>query len=115
VQYRRDLAEVMAGFWALVRRGDIVPCEPPGFIRDEYNASFQDYKELPELRRYLPRLNEGIAYLNYSIEILQPCGVYTNEQADGAYADAVNARIIFDATLQQLDNLEENIIPQPED
>lgn len=112
VTYRRDLAANLAGFWAVVKRGEIVPCEPPGFIREEYEANFQDYKELPELRRYLPRLNVGIDHLNYSIETLQPCGVYTAAEVDKAYANAVNARIIFDVNLDQLDNLEENIIPK---
>ncbi|MBC8100684.1 MAG: hypothetical protein H7Y11_14685 [Armatimonadetes bacterium] len=111
VVLRQDIASNLAGFWALVKRGDIVPCEPPGFIKEEYQANYQDYKELPELRRYLPRLNEGIEKLNRSIEILQPCGTYTGPQVDEAYAAAINARIIFDVGLEQLITLEQFVIP----
>ena len=53
--------------------------------------------------------DQGIDALNKSIEILQPCGTYTAEQVNEAYAAAINARIIFEVNLDQLDVLEENI------
>jgi uncharacterized protein YraI len=112
VEYRRQLADDMAYFWGLVKKGETVPCSPPGYVESEYAASFQDYKELPEMRRYLPRLRVGVESLNKAIEILQPCGTYTDEQVNEAYAGAINARVIFDTTLEQLDFLEEFVIPK---
>jgi uncharacterized protein YraI len=108
---RKRVADDLAGFWALVNRGDIVPCTPPGLLEEQYNATFQDYRELPELRRYLPRIQQAIDYLNASLRVLQPCGTYTQTEVNSAYADAVNAKVIFDATLLALDNLDQNIIP----
>ena len=70
----------------------------------------RDVRELPELQRYTPRLATAIDYLNKAIDPLTICGVLSPDLVGDARDDAINARIIFNATLDQLDNLEENII-----
>jgi hypothetical protein len=105
----RDLAFVLEGFWWDVFRGAVKPCEPPAAVT-EYDYADQDVRELPELQRYTPRLATAIDYLNAAIDPLTICGVLSPDLVGDARDDAINARIIFNATLDQLDNLEENII-----
>lgn len=103
------LATDLEGFWWVVMQGGIVPCQPPTFLAD-YAYTRQDVVELPELDRYVPRLNEGIQRLNESIDPIYECGVMLMEDASQALADAINARLIFEATLEVLTDLEENVI-----
>jgi hypothetical protein len=105
----RDLALVLQNFWWDVFRGAVKPCEPPAAVT-EYDYGEQDVRELPELQRYTPRLATAIDYLNAAIDPLTICGVLSPDLVGDARDDAINARIIFEATLEQLDNLEENII-----
>lgn len=105
----RDLAFVLEGFWWDVFRGAVKPCEPPAAVT-EYDYADQDVRELPELQRYTPRLATAIDHLNAAIDPLTICGVLSPDLVGDARDDAINARIIFNATLDQLDNLEENII-----
>ncbi len=67
-------------------------------------------RQLPELQRFAPRMNQGVGYLNDSITPLRDCGMITPEAVSAARVDAINARTIFSATLGALDNLEENVI-----
>ncbi|GAB4508426.1 MAG: hypothetical protein OHK0046_00760 [Anaerolineae bacterium] len=108
----RDLSDSLANFWDVVATGQTVPCNPPAGGFGYYPYTPRDVVELPELRRYIRRLETAIDSLNSSIAIMQPCGVFTAEQFSAAYAGAVNARVIFDASLRALDALEENVILQ---
>lgn len=110
VVVRRDMAIHLENFWYKVKWGEIMPCDPPGFVVAEYQASFRDYQELPETRRHLTRLYEGVTYLNEAISTYQPCGVYLPQEVTEAYNDAINAKIIFDVVLAELDRLEKEVI-----
>ncbi len=105
----RGYAEGMAGFWDQVNRGEVMPCDAPAFVA-QYHYDNPDIRQLPELERYAPRMNEGVTYLNDAITPLQSCGLVGQREVVRARNRAINARIIFDATLQVLDNLEANVI-----
>jgi len=105
----RDLAQVLQNFWWDVFRGAVKPCEPPAAVT-EYDYADQDVRELPELQRYTPRLATAIDFLNAAIDPLTICGVLSPDLVGDARDAAINAHIIFDATLEQLVNLEDNII-----
>lgn len=107
---KRDLAESIANFWDVVGTGEVVPCNPPGAGFTYYAWTPRDVVELPELRRHVRRLERAIDDLNASITTMQRCGVYTESEISSAYAQAINARVIFNAILGALDNLEENVI-----
>lgn len=105
----REVAVNLENFWFSVYRGQIMPCEPPPFMAN-YPYSEQDVRELPELKRYIPRLTTAIDYLNSAITPLYGCGAFDADAVLGARNAAINARIIFDANLDVLKNLEENVI-----
>ncbi len=105
----RDLADYMANFWLAVGTGEIMPCSAPGFVL-EYLYTPADVRQLPELQRFAPRMNQGVGYLNDAITPLTNCGIIDPESVQDARNDAINARTIFNATLVSLDNLEENVI-----
>lgn len=105
VRQSRDLASTLEGFWAQVLKGEVMPCEPPPFVID-YLYSVENERAFPELPRYVPRLNEGIGFLNNSIDTLYTCGVVNPELVTYARNEAINSRVVFDATLDILDNIE---------
>ncbi|NDJ60068.1 MAG: SH3 domain-containing protein [Chloroflexi bacterium] len=105
----RALSDQLASYWLTVQRGETMPCAPPAFV-EEYMATAQDIRELPELDRYLPQVTDGIFNLNVAIELLYICGTFNPDVVQRARNGAINARVIFDANLERLDNLEENII-----
>lgn len=101
----RNLADGLAGLWWAVFAGDVMPCEPPPFVT-EYLYNTQDVRELPELSRLAPQADNGITYINESIDALYTCGVVNIDIAIEARNDAINARVVFDAALSALDNVE---------
>lgn len=105
----RSVSDGLAGFWSQVLIGEVMPCQPPGFV-NEYLAGAQDIRELPEIQRYLPQMNDGVSLLNQSIDPLYTCGPLDRVVVDRARKNAINATIMFDAVTQRLDNLEENVI-----
>ncbi len=105
----RDLADYMATFWFAVGTGEIMPCNAPAFVL-EYLYTPADVRQLPELQRFAPRMNQGVQHLNDSITPLTQCGIIDPEGARDARNEAINARTIFNATLGALENLEENVI-----
>jgi hypothetical protein len=104
----RDLADYLAGFWWDVFNGEVMPCEAPPYVQ-AYPYTEQDVRELPELGRYVPRLDEGIAALNAAIDPLTICGAFNGEIVREARNNAINARLIFNSNLDVLDNLEDVI------
>lgn len=103
---QRDLAMVLESFWWDVFRGAVKPCEPPtAILAYDYNA--QDVQELPELGRLVPRVTDGIDYLNDSINPINNCGVLSPDVVGDARDDAINAKIIFNAELERLAGIEE--------
>ncbi|MBA3868550.1 MAG: hypothetical protein H0X30_05310 [Anaerolineae bacterium] len=89
--------------------GSILPCNPPTSVAS-YIYTSQDVRELPELRRFVPRIDEGIQLLNDSIGILQNCGAINLDSALQARNAATNAKIILSNGLFQLKDLEKNVI-----
>lgn len=106
---RRELAFGLETFWWSVFRGEIMPCDAPVEIT-YYPYGDEDVRELPELQRYAPRLATAIDYMNTSREPLLSCGVIKPETVGDARDSAINARIIFDATLEAIQDLEENVV-----
>lgn len=107
---KRDLIDSVANFWAVLQTGEVVPCNPPAGGYGYYPVTSRDVVELPELRRYTRRLNLAIDDMNAALATMQRCGVYTEGELSTAYAKAINARLIFNATLDSLDVLETDVI-----
>lgn len=105
---RRDLSTALTSFWLMVLRGEILPCNPPASIA-MYQYSRSDVRELPELDLYAPQLALAVDYLNASLDPLQKCGVVTTADVQSAYANAINANLLFVSTLDQLDSVEQLI------
>jgi len=107
----RDVARDLSFFWDTVAKGNTMPCEPPAFVTD-YLVNETDVQQLPELNRIVPRMTTAIQSINDSIDPLTQCGVIDVDVVLGARADAINARIILDNNLVQLDNVEDIIVSQ---
>ncbi len=105
---QRERARIMETFWWEVFRGVVKPCEPPPEVQ-YYLYGDQDVRELPELQRYTPRLREGVDKVNAAIDTLRQCGVISPDAVVSARNNAINARVIFEAALGQIDNVEELI------
>jgi hypothetical protein len=103
---KRDMAVVMEAFWWDVFRGAVKPCEPPAVVA-AYHYNDEDVREFPELGRLVPRVMDGIDYLNASIDPLYICGVLSPDDVGDARDSAINARIIFNAELERLADYEE--------
>ncbi len=106
---RRDYARNLELFWWRVYRGEIMPCDiPPEFTEYPYTAD--DVRQLPELQRYVPRLREAVNYMTTARDPLATCGIVSPNIVIDARNGSINARVIFDATLDTLQNLEENVV-----
>ena len=109
IQERRNYARDLELFWWRVFRGEIMPCDvPPEFT--EYPYTGEDVRQLPELQRYIPRLREAIDFMTAARDPLLACGIISPETVGSARNASVNARVIFDATLDTLQALEENVV-----
>lgn len=104
-----EMALNLQSFWWSVFLGEVMPCNPPAAITD-YQYDVNDIRELPELRRIVPRLDTGVAHLNASIATLQVCGALETSDVISARNAAINAKVIFQAGLGSLNNVEENVI-----
>lgn len=103
-----DFALGLSNYWQLLLRGEILPCTPPSFVT-ALQRTPRDIQQLPELQRWLPRLDASIEAINSSLEPLQTCGAYTPNVISKARADAINARLMLENILVQLRDVE-NII-----
>jgi hypothetical protein len=109
INERRAYAVNLESFWWRVYRGEIMPCDvPPEFTEYPYTAD--DVRQLPELNRYVPRLGEAIEHMATAREPFVACGIVSPRMVSRARDSAINARIIFDATLQTLQRLEEDVV-----
>lgn len=103
---KRDFAMLLESFWWDVFRGAVKPCEPPAAIA-AYSYSDQDVQQLPELGRLVPRVMDGIDYLNRAINPLNTCGVLSPDVVSDARDDAINAKVVLNAELERLADIED--------
>ena len=103
-----DLAGYLKNYWEYMYQGEILPCSPPSFST-EFQTVPRDIQELPELNRYLGRVNTAIDSINDSLRPLQTCGVYSADAILSARNSAINASLILVNVGVNLDNLEEYI------
>ncbi len=103
-----DVAVALNGYWAVVLDGTVVPCDPLPAI-EPYAFSNEDVRQLPEIRRIAPRMLEAVAALNASIAEME-CGVVPVGDVQGARAAAINARLILENSLFQVNNVEEVVL-----
>ena len=82
---------------------------PPAAITD-YQYNIEDVRQLPELKRIVPRLDSAVESLNASIATLQICGALESKDVISARNAAINAKVIFQAGMDNLDNVEINVI-----
>jgi hypothetical protein len=108
VNFQRDFTFELEGFWSHVFNGDIMPCSPPQFVT-AYQYESEQKRAFPELEYLVPRLGDGLDYVNHGISLMADCGVVNPKVALQGRDDAINARVVFDAMLGSLDNLEETI------
>ncbi len=106
---RRELAYNLEIFWWAVFRGEVMPCDAPEAVA-KYPYTAQDVRELPELQRYAPRLGTAVDYLNDALVPFENCGVTPPQMVIEARDGAINARVIFNATLDLVDLLEEDVV-----
>lgn len=106
---RRGYAANLELFWWRVFRGETMPCDAPAELTN-YPYTENDVRELPELQRYAPRLVTAVEYMQSSKALLQQCGIVSPSAVVEARNGAINARVIFDATLEALQALEEDVI-----
>jgi hypothetical protein len=106
---RRALAANLETFWWSVFRGEIMPCDAPPELT-YYPYGDEDVRELPELQRYTPRLVTAIDFINTARAPLLTCGVIAPQTVGDSRDAAINARIIFDATLDSLKTLETDVV-----
>lgn len=103
---QRDQAALLEYFWWDVYRGAVKPCEPPAAVL-AYSYSDQDIRELPELDRLVPRVMDGITYLNNSIHAIETCGVLSPDVVAHARDNAINAKVVLIAELERLKDIED--------
>lgn len=95
----------MADHWERLIAGEVVPCIG-GQIYPLYTYTADDVRQLPELQRIVPRMNEGVVLLNSSIRQLD-CGVMSFSSITNARAQAVNAAGILRNANYLVNNTEE--------
>ncbi len=108
ISFQRDFTFELEGFWSHVFGGDIMPCSPPEFVT-AYQYESSQKRAFPELEYLVPRLGDGLDYVNHAITLMSTCGVVNPKLALLGRDDAINARVVFDATLGLLDNIESAI------
>jgi hypothetical protein len=91
-----------------VTTGLIVPCTPIADVFPSYVYTAQDVRELPELGRYGPTLNQAIDDINEAVALIGDCGVYT--EAELANATGLLPGGFLSSLLYTLDNLETTIL-----
>ncbi len=109
IDVRLELATGLEGFWWRVYRGETMPCDaPPQIAFYPYGES--DVRELPELQRYVPQLAQAVEALSVARAPLLQCGVIAPEATVDARNAAINARVLFEAVLERVNDLEENVV-----
>jgi len=105
VTYHRNMTASLESFWAQVLLGEVMPCEPPPFAV-EYLYSVDNERAVPELEYLVPRVTEALDDINASIDAMYTCGVVNPRIVLAARNNAINARLVLDASLGLVDNVE---------
>ncbi len=105
---QNSFAGQLADFWTLVLDYEVMPCEPPEFVNN-YLYTRDDERAFPELEYLVPRLDAAIEFVNSAITPLYECGVKRTKIVLDAKNAALNASIIYDATLLSISNIETTI------
>jgi len=105
------IADQVATFWAQLQEGLTVVCQPPATV-PTFRQTARDLVELPELRRVTRRLPQVISDLNASIDLMRRCGRYSFQEITRASAQAINARVILQSSLDDMRRIEKTIIPR---
>jgi hypothetical protein len=105
---RRVLAVNLESLWWRVFRGEVMPCDAPEAVIP-YPYTESDVRQLPEIQRVAPRISDAIEYLRSSADPLYRCGVVFPSDVVVARDAAINARVIFDAELERLLDVEREI------
>lgn len=100
-------------YWQLMQQGETLECRPPAGQYAYFSITPQDIAELPELRQQDRLLRQAVDDINLSIEMMQPCGIYTTSQIRRAYARALNAQGIFKRVADRMKALEPRILDDP--
>lgn len=104
------VAENVAYYWNQMFNGHTMECAPPAPIPDLYPITAQDLIELPELNQETRLIADAVAALNSSIAAMGKCGIYTADQLRPPLRAAANARFIFRAVIQRMENLREVLV-----
>jgi hypothetical protein len=104
----------VAYYWQIMTQGETLECRPPAGRYAYYSITPQDVTELPELRQQDRLLRQAVDDINLSIELMQPCGIYTDQQMRRAYARALNARGIFRQVIRRMATLRTRILDDPQ-
>lgn len=100
----------VAHYWQQMTLGETLECHPPAGGYDYFSITAQDVVELPELRQQDRLLRQAVDDINLSIEMMQPCGIYTQQQVRRAYARALNAQGIFRRITARMQTLQTQIL-----
>ncbi len=108
---KEEVAQATATFWTALNDGFVRPCAPhaPGDYVD-YAISQRNIVELPELRFIGRSVRIITRDLNTSLQTLNRCGIYTQQEIASAYAQAVNASNLMRFVNRRLDIAERAII-----
>ena len=105
---QNSFAEELANFWHLVLDYEVMPCVPPDFVSN-YLYTRDDERAFPELEYLVPRLDAAIIFVNSAIEPVYECGVKRTQIVLDAKNAALNASIIYEATLSSINNIQTTI------
>jgi hypothetical protein len=105
---QNSFAGQLADFWSLVLDYEVMPCQPPDFVNN-YLYSRDDERAFPELEYLVPRLDTATDFVNDAIDAMYECGVKRTQIVLDAKNAALNASIIYSATLTSISNIETSI------
>jgi hypothetical protein len=97
-------------YWKQMSEGETLECLPPAGNYPYYTATQQDIIELPELRRQRRLLTQAVDDINAAIDTMQRCGVYTQTEIRAAYANALNAQLIFQLVIDRMQDQRELLV-----
>lgn len=105
---QNSFAGQLADFWNQVLDFEVMPCQPPDFVNN-YLYTRDDERAFPELEYLVPRLDTATEFVNDAIDAMYECGVKRTQIVLDAKNAALNAGIIYSATLASIDSIQTRI------